>query len=139
MSTTSNFSVTLSKPGRSFGVWAGRTGGEVDRDVDDYFPGAMLPARKLVGTPTTGDVTVRKLIADLTDDDLRVLLADQQNDTIYTIVTQRLTSADRTVGGPWSQQGVVKTVTPPDADSGGGTDAAELSVVLSMIGTPTVA
>jgi hypothetical protein len=68
MSTQSQANVTLSKTGRDYGTWAGRTGGEVDRNVSDYYPGGMQPAKKLFAVPTTGDVTVRKLLADLTDE-----------------------------------------------------------------------
>lgn len=139
MSTTQQFNVTLAKQGRDFGVWAGRTGGEVDRDVTDYYPGGMRPARKLFGTPTTGDVTVRKLLADLTDDQVRVLLQDQgREDQVYSVTQQRLNAADSPRGAAWGWSGFVKTVTPPDADSGS-SDAAEISVVLAVVGTPTIA
>lgn len=138
MSTQAQANVTLSKTGRDYGVWAGRTGGEVDRDVSDYYPGGMRPARKLFGTPTTGDVTVRKLLADLTDDDVRALLADQQTDTEYRGTQQRLNAADSPRGASFAWRGNVKTVTIPEHDAGS-SDPAEITVVLSIIGTPTVA
>lgn len=139
MSTTQQFEVTLSKQGLDFGPFAGRTGGEVDRDVSDYYPGGMRPARKQFGTPTTGDVTVRKLLEDLTDDQVRVLLADQgREDQVYRVTQQRLNAANSPRGAAWGWSGYVKTVTPPDSDSGA-SDAAEISVVLAVLGTPTIA
>jgi hypothetical protein len=138
MSTQSQANVTLSKTGRDYGVWAGRTGGEVDRDVSDYYPGGMRPARKMFATPTTGDVTIRKLLADLTDDDVRALLTDQQTDVEYRATQQRLNAADSPRGASFAWRGNVKTVTLPEMD-GGSSDPAEITVVLSIIGTPTVA
>jgi hypothetical protein len=138
MSTQQGFSVTVSKQGRDFGVFAGKTGGEVDRDVTEYYPGGMLPARKLLGVSTTGDLTVRKLVADLSDDDVRVLFSDQQQPTEYTVTQQRLTASDRAAGRPLSQRGVIKGVTYPDHDSSS-SDAAEIQIVFSMIGVPQIA
>lgn len=138
MSTQAQANVTLSKTGRDYGVWAGRTGGEVDRDVSDYYPGGMRPARKLFGTPTTGDVTVRKLLADLTDDDVRALLTDQNTDTEYRATQQRLNAADSPRGASFAWRANIKTVTLPEFDAGS-SDPAEITVVLSIIGTPTVA
>jgi hypothetical protein len=138
MSTQQGFNVTLSKQGRDFGTFAGKDGGEVDRDVTEYYPGGMRPARKLFGASTTGDVTVRKLVADLSDDDVRVLFADQQTEAEYTLTQQRLTASDRAAGRPLSQRGNIKTVTYPNSDSAS-SDAAEIQVVLSMIGTPQIA
>jgi hypothetical protein len=138
MSTQQGFSVTLSKQGRDFGVWAGKSGGEVDRDVSDYYPGGMRPAVKLMGTSTTGDLTLRKLLADLSDDDVRSLLSDQQSDTQYTATQQRLTASDKAAGRPLSHRCVIKGVTYPDSDSSS-SDAAEIQVVLSVFGVPTIA
>jgi hypothetical protein len=138
MSTQSQANVTLSKTGRDDGTWAGRTGGEVDRNVSDYYPGGMQPAKKLFAVPTTGDVTVRKLLADLTDDDVRALLADQNTDTVYSAVQQRLNAANSPKGASFAWKGNVKTVTLPEHDSSS-SDAAEITVVLSIIGTPTSA
>lgn len=138
MSTAQQFLVTFAKPGRDFGTWAGGTGGAADRNVSDYYPGGMQPARKLVGPPTTGDFTIRKLVADLTDDDVAVLFADQQTEAVYTATQQRLTAADRAAGRPISRRGIIKTVTYPPADASSA-NAAELEVVMSIIGTPSVA
>jgi hypothetical protein len=98
----------------------------------------MRPARKLFATPTTGDVTLRKLLADLTDDDVRALLTDQNTDTEYRATQQRLNAADSPRGSSFAWRGNVKTVTLPEFD-GASSDPAEITVVLSVIGTPTVA
>lgn len=139
MSTTQNRSVTLSKTGMDFGIWAEKTGGGVDRDVSEFYPGGMQPARKLPGTSTTGDVTIRKLDADLTDAMIRELYADQKTLTEYTVTVQRLTAADKTSGAGRGYRGIVKSVNEPDAASGAGADPALIEVVLSVSGTPTIA
>lgn len=140
MATQQNFSVTLVKnsPSMDFGVWAERDGGGVDREVTDYYPGAMQPARKMVGATTTDDVTIRKAVDDLTDAQVRTLYADQQNDKEYTVTQQRLTSATTAAGAGRAWTGIIKTVTEPST-SASSSDAAMIEVVVSTIGTPTVA
>jgi hypothetical protein len=144
MATQAQFSVTLSKraqlgrPARDYGVWAGKTGGESTRDVTDYYPGAMLPAIKETATPTTSDITIRKRESDLTDADIAELYRDLQSDTEYVSVIQRLSAADRTSGAPRSYRCIVIGIAPSDVD-GGSSDAAELTVTLSVFGLPTIA
>lgn len=138
MATKQNFSATLSKPGRDYGVWAGKTGGESTRDSSDYYPGAMRPARKTTGTPTTSDITIRKSAQDLTDADVRELYTDLETDTAYTCVVQRLTSADRIVGAPMSHSCIILGVAPSETDAASA-DEAEWTVTLGVAGLPTIA
>lgn len=144
MATQAQFSVTLSKAAqngrtaRDYGVWAGKSGGESTRDVSDYYPGAMQPAVKEMGIPTTSDLTIRKREADLTDTDIAELYADMQSDSQYVCVVQRLTASDRTSGAPRSYRCVVMSVAPSDVDSSS-SDAAEIQVTLSVFGLPTIA
>lgn len=144
MSTQQGFMVTVSRPAsdgkaaRDFGVWAGKTGGESTRTATDYYPGAMLPAIKLTGVPTTSDVVVRKLEASLSDDDVRTLYEDLKDDTQYSAVIQRLTAADRPTGAPKAYRAIVVGVAPSDV-AGDSEDAAELTLTLGIFGVPTVA
>jgi hypothetical protein len=138
MSTMQNFSATLAKVGRDYGTWAGKTGGESTREASDYYPGAMRPARKKTGTPTTSDLVIRKDVLDLTDADVRELYADLNSDTEYTCVVQRLKASDQIVGAPHSYRCIILGVTPSDVDSASA-DAAEWQVTLGVFGLPTVA
>lgn len=144
MATQQGYQITLSKgaqngqPARDFGVWAGKTGGESTREVTDYYPGAMQPARKLTGVATTSDIVIRKLEDDLTDDDWRTLYADLNTQNQYTVVTQGLNSADNPRGAPRSYRCLLTGTTPTDIDSGS-SDAAEVSLTLSVFGLPTIA
>jgi hypothetical protein len=98
----------------------------------------MLPARKLHGVATTSDLTVQKLEADLSDDQVRALYADMESDAIYTVVVQRLSGRDRVNGAPRSYRCTLMTVTPPDTSSSSA-DSAMIGVTLSVIGVPTLA
>jgi hypothetical protein len=144
MATQGQFSVTLSKAAqngrtaRDYGVWAGKTGGESTREVSDYYPGAMKPAVKELGTVTTSDLTIRKRESDLTDADVAELYADMESDAVYTCVVQRLSAATRTSGNPRTYRCVIMGVAPSDVD-GSSSDAAELQVTLSVFGLPTIA
>jgi hypothetical protein len=130
MATTRNYSVTLRKAGMDLGIWAEKSGGAVTREITDFYPGAMLPARKLTGVATTADLVVRKLEADLTDAQLRALYAD---------VEQRLTAADRPSGAARGYRGVISGITEPDTAGGAGTDPAMIEITLAVVGKPTVA
>jgi hypothetical protein len=138
MATKQAASVTLSKPGRDYGIWAGQTGGDSTRDTSDYYPGAMRPARKMTGTPTTADLTIRKLEDDLSDTDIRELYRDLNSDTEHTCVVQRLTAADRIIGAPRSYRCIITGVAPSEPDAGSA-DAAEITVTLAVFGLPTIA
>jgi hypothetical protein len=139
MATTRNYSVTLRKAGMDLGIWAEKSGGAVTREITDFYPGAMLPARKLTGVATTADLVVRKLEADLTDAQLRALYADVDTDTEYTGVVQRLTAADRPSGAARGYRGVISGITEPDTAGGAGTDPAMIEITLAVVGKPTVA
>jgi hypothetical protein len=137
MSTQRQANVTLSKPGMNLGTWATRSGGDPDRDMTDFYPGGLQTVRKIPGNPSAGDVTVTKLLADLSDAQVQALIADQQTTTLYTVTQQRLSAADSPSGGGFSWRGMIKTVQiPPMSDSN---DAAVIGIVISPSNVPTYA
>jgi hypothetical protein len=137
MATQKAYSVTLSKPGRDFGVWAGKTGGDSTRDTTDWYPGAMAPPIKLSDTPTTADLVVRRLERDLTDDDMRELYRDLESDQTYTVVVQRLRGRNSIFGAPMTYRCLIIGIAPSDTDAASA-DAATISVTLGVAGVPTV-
>jgi hypothetical protein len=102
----------------------------------------MRPARKNSGTPTTSDITIRKAVEDLTDEDLRQLYeVDLTSDTsaaTHTCVVQRLKGADQIVGAARSYACCVTGISESETDAASA-DAAEVTLTLSVFGLPTVA
>jgi hypothetical protein len=78
MGRQNQFSVTLvvgqGAERRDLGIWSAAEGGGVGGDPSLHYPGAMRPAVSLGSDVETDALTLRKLEADLTDDDLAFLL-----------------------------------------------------------------
>lgn len=138
MGRQNQFSATLVVGNRDLGLWAALEGGEMDADDNLHYPGAMTPPVSLGSVSNVGNVTLRKLEADLTDDDLAFLIDVQGTPTLGVATKQRLNAANQSTRRPLAYRGTVKTVTPATYDSTSN-DAAQIEVVLTVTGKPTLA
>lgn len=113
------------------GAWATLAGGEVDSEETKIRPGGMAPAQAIGGPATPGNVTVGRPY-DPGRDDVHALAAKAGN--AYTVVSaQPLDSNRNAFGRPRVYTGILKAVTPPDADAGG-SDEAVLELEVSVGG-----
>ena len=119
--------VTVNAPGLGdLGVWDNFEGGEVDSDSLTYGPGGMAPKISLGGTKTVGEITVGRLYMLGRDSSIIKSLFEAVGRAAVTI---KRVSMDKdgnefhpTSDGAMTYTGVLKTVTPPPAnsDEGGG-------------------
>lgn len=129
---------TVTIGGRNLGNWAGLDGGDVDSDPTVYFPGGMRPARSQGGSPSTDDVTVRKLLDDLTDDDVRYIIDQCGKSTPCVLTRLFLDAADRATRRPMVYRGTTKgfSIDEYDAESA---DPLLIHVTFTITGKPTLA
>lgn len=126
---------TVTVDGKSLGVWDTLEGGEIDSEESRYRPGGMAPQVSLGGVPTTGNVTLGRLLERGRDWDLmRRIAATRVGKAAVTVHRQPLDRDGNPWGRPMIYRGVLKTVTPPDTDSDSD-DAAVWQIVVTPEGS----
>lgn len=113
------------------GPWSTFSGGEVDSEETKIRLGGMTPAVALGGPATPGNVTVGRPF-DPGRDDVHAL-ADKAGRASAIVTVQPLDANRNAFGRPRVYAGVLKQVTPPNADAGGN-DAAMLELEISVGG-----
>lgn len=129
---------TLNVGGRDLGPWAGLTGGDMDSDPTVFYPGGMRPARSLGGSTTTDEVTMSKLLDDLTDDDVRWLIDRQGTESPVVATRLFLDAANRATRRPLVYRGTLKRVGFGEYDAES-SDPLLIEIELSITGKPTLA
>lgn len=141
MSRQNQFAVTLTVGdgvnARDLGLWSAAEGGGVGGDPVLHYPGAMRPAVSLGSDVTTEALTLSKLEADLTDDDLIYVLDIVGSNTAATASRQRLNAQNRSTRAPMLYRGTISRVTPSNVSSTS-SDPALIQLVLSVTGKPTL-
>jgi hypothetical protein len=117
------------------GIWSAAEGGGVGGDPSLHYPGAMRPPVSLGSDVETEALTLRKLEADLTDDDLAFLLDIVGSATPAVGSRQRLDARNKATRRPMLYTGTISNVNPSDVDSTS-SDPALIEVVLAVTGKP---
>lgn len=129
---------TLVVRGRDLGIWSAMEGGEVDSEETLHYPGAMRPAVSLGGDVATGNVTLQKLLADLSDDEVAHLYDCAGTPDPAVATKQLLDGRNASTRRPRVYRGTVKRVAEPNYDSTSN-DRALIEVELTVTGKPTLA
>jgi len=122
----------------NYGVWDKWTGGEVDSDATNYYPGGMADPVSLGGRRTTANVVISRLYR-LERDHLHLqqwINAAGKSDA--TIHRQPLDINGNVFGKPITYNAILKKVTPPPLDSEQ-SGAAIVELEFTVTGFPTVA
>lgn len=135
MGRMNQFAVTFSADGRDLGLWSAAEGGGVGGDPTVHYPGGMRPAVNLGADVTTDALTLRKLEADLSDDDLEYLLDIVGTSRPCVADRQRLDARNASTRRPMLYRGTISNVNPSNVDSSSN-DAALIEVVLAVTGKP---
>lgn len=120
-----------------FGVWDTFSGGDVDSDQTQYYPGGMAPPVALGGRKTSGNVTVSRLYRLERDHDRMQFLIDAASKSSMRVARQPLDLNGNKYGKALIYRGILKHVTPPDLDSQQ-SGPALLSLEMSIDGYPTL-
>jgi hypothetical protein len=126
--------ITVSIDGIDTGIWEMKSGGEVDSDDTQIYPGARQAPVSLGGKQIPGPITLTRTF-DLTRDLGQIKgWMNKAGKARVTVKDQPLDADDNPFGTAIVQTGKLKTVTPPDRDS---TDsgAAQVVIVVSVDGT----
>jgi hypothetical protein len=126
--------ITVTIDGEDTDVWEMRSGGEVDSDDTQIYPGARRAPVSLGGKQIPGPVTLTRTF-DLARDLPQIKRwMNRAGKATVKIKDQPLDANDTAFGNPIVQTGILKTVTPPERDS---TDsgAAQVVIVVSIDGT----
>jgi hypothetical protein len=117
------WAVTLFLNGEDFGIWDTFEGGEVDSEEAKYPPGGMQAEISLGGRRTIGNVTIARLY-DWSRDHPRIPDLNTWVGRVRgTIGRQPMDIFGSPRGRPIAYEGTLKTVTPPDIDSTGDSEA----------------
>jgi hypothetical protein len=120
-----------------FGVWDTFSGGDVDSDQNQYYPGGMTPPVALGGHKTSNNVTVSRLYRLERDHDRMQFLIDAASQGKMVVKRQPLDLDGNTYGKPLVYNGILKHVTPPDLDSNQ-SGPALLALEMTVDGYPTL-
>lgn len=134
MSREDNFSVTVKIGSTDWGVWDKLSGGAIDSEELKYKPGAMAPAVSLGGSVNVENITVSRLFSRDVVQQKRKELYRAVGSALVTVTKQPLDGDRNPYGSPDVYTGILKTVTPPDADSESN-DAALIAIEISSNGT----
>lgn len=131
------YDIEVTVDGTALGTFDTFEGGEVDSDDTRYRPGKMAPAISLGGQRTVSAITVTRLHTLDRDNGLVHWLSERVGKGQVTIVKQPL-DVNGSAGffRPLVYTGILKTVTPPSADSSSD-DAAMLELQVTPNGTLT--
>lgn len=120
-----------------YGVWDKMTGGVVDSDGVQYYPGAMAPPVSLGGRRTVSNVVVTRLYRLGRDHDVIGKLYDGVGSSIMIVTKQPLDLDGNTYGRPIVYNGVLKTVTAPDVDSDAAATPGLIILEMTVTGFPS--
>lgn len=120
-----------------FGVWDTFSGGDVDSDQNQYYPGGMVPPVALGGRKTAGNVTVSRLYRLERDHDRMQFLIDAASESKMVVKRQPLDLNGNSYGKALVYRGILKHVTPPDLDSQQ-SGPALLQLEMTVDGFPTL-
>lgn len=134
MSRQDQHSITVSVDDRDLGVWDKRSGGAVDSEETKYRPGGLASTISLGGSVTVDNVTLQRLYDLGRDHALMPWLRSRVGKGQVTVTDQPLDVDGNAFGRPDVYTGVLKRVTPPDADSES-SDAALVEIEVSTSGT----
>jgi hypothetical protein len=116
------------------GYWEMKSGGEVDSDDTQIYPGARQAPVSLGGKQIPGPITLTRTF--FLDRDLPKIKGwmNRVGKARVVVSDQPLDADDNAFGTPLVQTGKLKTVTPPERDS---TDsgAAQVVIIVSIDGT----
>ena len=118
------------------GMWDNFEGGEVDSDSLTYGPGGMAEKISLGGTKTVGEITVARLYMLGRDTNIIKALfkaVGRASVTIRRVVMDKDGNPfEKDGNGAMTYTGVLKTVTPPPANSDeGGGNASMIELVIT--------
>lgn len=120
-----------------FGVWDTFSGGDIDSDQTQYYPGGMAPPVSLGGRRTPGNVTISRLYRLERDHDRMQFLFDGAGVSSMVVKRQPLDIEGNAYGKALVYNGTLKHVSPPDLDSQQ-SGAALLSLEMTVDGFPTL-
>jgi hypothetical protein len=120
-----------------FGVWDTFSGGDVDSEQTNYYPGGMEPPVSLGGRKTSNNVTISRLYRLQRDHDRMQFLFDAAGVSRMVVKRQPLDIEKNAYGKALVYNGILKHVTPPDLDSQQ-SGAALLQLEMTVDGYPTL-
>lgn len=120
------------------GVFDEKDGGEVDSDDQIFKPGGMADPYSLGGTPTTGNLTLRRNYRLSRDHPRSQELINAVGSGKVKATGQPLdrTNANHAWGDPFTYIGTLKTVTFPSHDSRSN-EPSMIELVITITGKPT--
>lgn len=121
----------------NLGVWDKMSGGAVDSDAVQYYPGGMAPPVAIGGKRTTSDVVVTRLYRLERDHDIIGWLMDAAGGSDMIVTKQPLDLQGNKYGRPIVYKGTLKTTTPPDVDSDAASAAGLLALEMTVDGFPS--
>lgn len=121
---------------QNLGIWDKFSGGEIDSDVTQYYPGGMAPPVSLGGRKTVGNVTVSRLYRLERDHDRIQMLVDSVGKSAMVVSKQPLDINSNVYGRPIVYRGTLKRCTPPEVDSEA-SGAGMLELEMTVDGFPT--
>ena len=101
----------------NYGIFDKMTGGEVDSDNSNYYPGGMSPPVSLGGRRSVGNVVVSRLYRLGRDHDVVGQLIDSAGKSSMIVTKQPLDVDGNVYGRPIVYKGTMKRVTAPEVDS----------------------
>jgi hypothetical protein len=129
------FLITATVDGVALGVFDTCEGGDADSEETKYRPGGFRPIRTLGGQGAPQNVTIGRLEELERDTELVRWLMSRSGKGRMSVNKQPLDTDGNPFGRPFTYTGILKTVTPPNADSNSNS-AAVWTAVLSTEGSP---
>jgi hypothetical protein len=121
----------------SFGVWDTFSGGDVDSDQQQYYPGGMGNPVALGGRKTPNNVTVSRLYRIERDHERMQFLLDAIGVSTMFVHRTPLDQYKNPAPNSLVYRGILKHVSPPDLDSTQ-SGPALLSLEMTVDGFPTL-
>ncbi len=130
MSREDQYNITVSVDRTSYGVFDKFNGGEIDSEETKYKGGGMAPQTALGGSPQTSNVTVSRNYQQGRDDLMVQALRSRVGRARAIVSKQSLDTDGFAFGRPMVYTGILKQISPPDADSESD-DAATIELEIS--------
>lgn len=131
MSLKNDFLVSARGISGNFDKWSG---GEASANVVKWFPGGARKESQRGGRTTYSDITLERVYNPKTDQALLRKLRAECGVGSYDLSKQPIDAYRKVIGSPESwPKCILKTVTPPDGDSGS-EDLSTLVLVFSTTG-----
>lgn len=128
------FLITAVVDGTNLGTFDTCEGGAAESEETKYRPGGFKPIRTLGGQGAPANVTIGRL-EEVGDTEIIRFMMTRAGKGRMTVTKQPLDTDGNVFGRPFVYNGILMTVTPPNADSNSNA-AAVWTAVCSTEGSP---